>query len=811
MSENLFKLRGKSKQLAGNRNRRDKFASIGHQLYTDGILDKERKDKLAKKAESPSSRAQDWSCAQCGTYSTVPGLSVFKHSYVCTNCGWSQEGRTPFKPINIALELMPMDVNTKGKEVHTFLHADSQLQKVKQVELLRRHRKEEEGRITFKPSISEVSEEIIRRRKGLSAVTTDMTEKDDSEYQSYGQTKRSAALGEYLQKPAADRLYATAQTWVPGKRPSDIVEQTTLSGTATDDYIDKFVDRLTYEYKDKDRRIEMTRKDVYGYDYEADQPFFQPRLNPFSRLDLVSGFSDLPGRKPNLSGLFERCNRTVERRNRVITEYYERERLERELNKAVALPQSEKILDDARRRSIDEMFRLLVATERVKQNRGNSVTLDDALMTPRVLTKLANEISDVNACKLDLNSMEEGIMVPEVGEILSGVMAIRATKSKSDRQDSATDMVSYRTFYELVNQVLNQRHGGGKTYVYAPKKQPTVTRQMISEELKAYTFKPKQAPGNSLRLRRDADIPVEDALLLQAERTKFRMEQARRAAEELARDEFSFEPTVYKPPKNVKARYREGGLKSPTRPEDRTTAAHLVKQRFGVRSNNNIDNTINKDINNNTNQGRPARAVMAAPRETAVVLSPNPSMALSPKPSAAVADGGMPPSSIQFQSFTPFSKHVIRGGGSATTDRASPSSSYSTNMFYHPTLEPPSLDVTEGQPTESVADVNAISPARAVNIDFDDEVHSDDARSATADLDGETSTHVVGVVRTKDKELLNSPSAPGRTVTFSENVESPKEGESGGDGPWYEEGQWHGGIDTQPDSDDESSGSAVEA
>ena len=49
--------------------------------------------------------------------------------------------------------------------------------------------------------------------------------------------------------------------------------------------INQFVDRLAYEYKRRDFRNEAARNDLYSYDYQSNQPFFKPRLNPVVNKD----------------------------------------------------------------------------------------------------------------------------------------------------------------------------------------------------------------------------------------------------------------------------------------------------------------------------------------------------------------------------------------------------------------------------------------------------------------------------------------------------------------------------------------------
>ena len=407
-------------------------------------------------------------------------------------------------------------------------------------------------------------------------------------------------------------------------------------------------------------------------------------------------------------------------------------------------------------------------------------------------------ITDLDVCTLNLDTMEESIMVPEVGHILAAVKARHNLKKTNKDGDDVENKnhISFKVFRGLVLQILRQREGGGKSYVYVPKKQPKRARETIAEEMKACTFKPAFTTSHETGYRRrDADLPIEDALMKKAERTKLRIEESRRIAEEQALEELSFQPVFHKPPKNIKARYREIGSRLQTK-SDGQSRVITVESGGGGRQ----------------------PAASAEEERSGKVGGGSPA---SPKLIGSPVRSGAPPETIQFQSFTPFAKHVIRAAGpdSAATERASPSSSYSTNIFYHPSLDPPTLENAEVEGTKSIADVNAISPPRAISIDFDKEAESHRKPGATV--------KAVHAILTEDGDIT-SPTTE-KNVTFSnnlaDNVDSRAQKQTGNhnndgnddinDGgkdaereAWYEEGLWQTGIEAlsvEPDSDDEDS------
>ena len=804
IAEQQHKISAKSNQLA--KHRQGRFVGVGDRLYHNGIKDKERKIKLEQKGHSPSSRAHDWSCALCGKYHSVPGLVAIKPNFVCAECGWNQGDGMPFKPVNIGLELMPDDLaanfhlQAKGVEkIHDELHADWKTQKVKRVQHLRKHRQEESKHIPFAPTIPEVSEEIIRRQKKLTAAARGDAELMRSRSQLGpdvdGLSGRAMAIGKYLQKPASDRLYKTNLTWVPGgetKRKNTKGDEKPNVPVVTEKYMGEFVNRLVYEYEDKETRKDLARADFYSYDHKSNQPLFQPRLNPFARLDLVTGQSDLPGFKPTLSGLLERCQRTTEQRDRDVAEFLEWEKMERKANRATALPQSEKILEDSLHNSIKEMFRLLAATERVKLRRGASnLSNDDHLLTPQVLTNLAQEITDLDACVLNVNAMEEAIMVPELGEVLALVKVIRAEERRRNEgeentgvtntvEESAVDNISYSVFYRLVRKVLKMREGGGKTYMYVPRKQPVVTRAMIEKEVENMTFNPKIPEGSeswASRRRRDPGVDIADSLMAKAEKTKARLHDIRRQEAAEAKNEFSFRPTTFKNPKHVQPRYRQPGTRT-NRPGNRSPPV-----------------ATKESGNSETRAGMPQ------------------------EPSAAKGLGKSPPKSLEFESFTPFSKHVMQ---SSASERASPSSSYSSNIFYHPDMPPPSIEDSDGA-GDTYAAETAVSPTQATKLNFDEERVD---KAITEQDQNENSSPIEKIDRKAPRSVHLIISDEGDVITppgtgANKSTRLPKSNDpvpttsspsKAGDeksSPWYEDGQWHttanimGAVLSLSDSDDE--------
>jgi hypothetical protein len=755
LAEGQFKLKGKSEVLARNRTRlASENSSICERLYTEGILDKERKLKLEN---SSPVIAEEWSCAQCGTYHKISALAIMKTKRVCTECGWDQEGRSPFKPINIARELMPDNAISNVKEnadvkvssIHAVLHADRQSKDLKRIEFMRKRRQNEDeitsdGRVPFKPSLPEVSEEIVRRRKELTSNNlVSETGMDD--------------LGEYLQKPATERLYSRHLL----AKNISAIEKEIKGNKATVEEMNHFINRLVYEYKDKQQRNEALATDLHTYDYHADQPYFQPRLNPFARLDLVTGQTQW-NRKGNLEGLLERCDQMALRREQITEEYRSREQKELEESKANTNEMSEKILSEATNKSIEEMFKLLFATEQLK-NSKNKNAWDN--LTPAKLSQMILGMSDIKDKTIDLDDMVVAIMVPEVAKLLEDV----AQESVEQSKEVDDNFVNFETFKKLVLKCLRRREGTGKRYIYVRNKSRHDDNGNPSK-IDNYPFKPDLSHNKYVR-RKDADIPIEDFFIKEAERAAYRLDESKRMVEQERSEVYTFKPEVIKPPKYIKAKYREVG-------------AAIQKPKLTSRVNGKGRRDTTKD-KHTTHVGPSSK------KKTNSVYTVNANTSPVPKPvqrkvkiveteqknDQSIKDDD----SVQ---LTPFTKHIFKSVmDSGATNAASPASTYSTNIFYHtdasPTLDDPTAVLT------NIADITGdTSPTRGEAIDFGGEIAEENDSSIDK---SEGSMLRSPELKVSDMEKV-SPQQQGSTVEVA--VEDLLE-DSDKPSPWYENGQWH--------------------
>ena len=155
------------------------------------------------------------------------------------------------------------------------------------------------------------------------------------------------------------------------------------------------------------------------------------------------------------------------------------------------------------------------------------------------------------------------MMIPEVRELL---LKAKEDYIKSlDLKEEQALYVGFEQFKKLIIMSMKKKQGVGRSYIYAPKKKPDVTVQLMLEAESGLTFKPDLSliPPHIIesRVNTDKEVMV-NHLYSQHEEMKVRKEKLR---EKLMKDELkgcTFQPKLYKPPDSVKASYRHHGQHS---------------------------------------------------------------------------------------------------------------------------------------------------------------------------------------------------------------------------------------------------------
>lgn len=250
-----------------------------------------------------------------------------------------------------------------------------------------------------------------------------------------------------------------------------------------------------------------------------------------------------------------------------------------------ALQISNTILKDSREKHIEELYRILVASTLTNSSAGDQIDSTNAENnnyyneegSNHVNNGVSETIERFNNFKtkiLDFSLVQTDAMIPEVSTLLKDmrreyeeVCRLNRTETFEDREDVAEDgrktpiLVTFDEFRRLALRAIKHRNGTGKAYLCAPKKKPELALQMMFKNLKEETFHPiidktSQQLANRPKNSKFRDIPIEDILQAEGERMKSKVEIAR--FEKFIKDgkDFTYKPTLFKPPSYVKAKYR---------------------------------------------------------------------------------------------------------------------------------------------------------------------------------------------------------------------------------------------------------------
>jgi len=349
-----------------------------------------RREKLhaEKVGEGPM---EEWSCARCGMFHKLPSTNIFSNNnnLECPNCKFLQSAAIPHHPVNIAVELGSIDPqevlskrwqgNTDGNiDLHEYLFANSKLQ-AKKINNLRSQWADIDLRLPFKPVIPESSEQILKSKKDEKAAVA-LSLKKKAKNDKPGD--QDLETGEYFHIPAAERLFKyklKSNNPAPRKKIeiSGCYEQEMQDAPKrSNSEVEMLTSRLTYEYREKESRRQQAVAETY-IDPKTKQPLFKPIVIPAPSRDqgistIMKNSQDIePKKRDVFTELLQHSD--VKIRTRILQQQRHHEAIEDKMIKerATALPQSEQILKEATDRSIEEMYRLLIATSSMDSNDAN--------------------------------------------------------------------------------------------------------------------------------------------------------------------------------------------------------------------------------------------------------------------------------------------------------------------------------------------------------------------------------------------------------------------------------------------------------
>lgn len=281
-------------------------------------------------------------------------------------------------------------------DLHEYLFANQKLQ-AKKMNNLRSQWADIDLRLPFKPVIPESSELILKQKmEEKASIASSLKQKVKNDRPG----DQDLEPGEYFHIPAAERLFRYKIKSNPAPRKkielSGFYEQEMHDAPKrSSSEVDMLTSRLTYEYKDKETRRQQAVVEVYTNDPKTKQPYFKPIVIPAPSKE-GHGISTIIGMDSQEQDSKKRDVFTellqdsdIKIRNRILEQQRYYEALEEKMAKerATALPQSEQILKDATDRSIEEMYRLLIATSTLNSNDAN---IDKAEMICKMSTDIPN-------------------------------------------------------------------------------------------------------------------------------------------------------------------------------------------------------------------------------------------------------------------------------------------------------------------------------------------------------------------------------------------------------------------------------------
>lgn len=590
-----FKLNSKSKEIISNPTVGMKYKySEGDTLerfYQEGVKEiKNRKNAI----ERPT-RIETWTCSKCGNLNTYichsdDDLLNEKHLECCNQyCKFVQPFITS-KPINVPVVQGSADVreacrrrwtSTTGENsLHELLYADSHGQNAK-LDVLRQQWAEIDSWCTFKPIISEGSEQILK-----AVVDSDDGGENAIDTNGINDNRINVPLGKYFTLPVTERLTkynlkpdhpSQEKNYIDMILSNPNVQLEKNKHIRNEDDISRFVNKMAYEYRKRQAKRQAAQREANLRDPKSGKPFFTPRPNDpdihprtkqvrspgtlakidesnkaiQARVSQRKTASD--GSTLDIHDYLLKCHEEIQRRKN----YIEHKSSEIYINsidmkQASALPQSDIILKDALARSIEEMYRLLLATIKYDEMFPNVNSSDKAKAD--AICKLSAGLENWHLQQLDLAKVHPSMMITEVKSL---IIDIKDEKAHAGKFESL--IVSFDEFCELVRKCINRRNGPGKRYVYVPKKRPDVSIELINKIRKEETFQPVINKTTSTIVSRDTKrtaAPIEELLLEEGKRVKEKVDRKREEKEAEEEKACTFEPAMYRPPKYIKPRYR---------------------------------------------------------------------------------------------------------------------------------------------------------------------------------------------------------------------------------------------------------------
>ena len=570
LQETRFKISDESRRLCNSKRVISQAPSILHRLYEEGL--KEVDKKRHAPASAPT-RIEDWSCAQCGTYHTIKKSQTTSAStaasgtLTCPVCNFQQKSAAPHKPILL--------INDHYDKLH--LDKDELFRRRVERESMKKNKTKGPERPSFKPSLPEHSLKIVQHYVSKEKAAGARQDKPAASSEG-GQGGAEAAekgactIGQYFQQDIYSRLANVDKKPIARRQvhlglifEADFLEGgiCSVGGDAPSEAEKKInamtmgqlIDRLTYEYKEKDAR-RLAEQERPMMDPLTNQPFFQPLLQPHSQ---GAGTCGVSYHEPSNSSEKRYLRDKVTDKSKLHMANHEKA-IEGMLISPKPLPKSERIIDDATNKSIEVIFRILLAgtlispSTTVPPSPPSSSNNNGLPMT----LLLQHDSPDWPQRSLNLAKLRTDMLVPDLVQLVENVQEeLGKVNAALQASPTSASLVSYELFNKLVRKSLKSPESllrWRETFVLTPKRR---SAYVLADE-QPESFMPHVDP-HSIRLaeaKRGVGREFHDVLYDEGHRTAARKQLAIEEHARAQADRDKTKPHIYKPPKSVKPKYR---------------------------------------------------------------------------------------------------------------------------------------------------------------------------------------------------------------------------------------------------------------
>lgn len=416
---------------------------------------------------------------------------------------------------------------------------------------------EEEAKLTFKPEIPIQSLHLLSKKMTVSMASTEVDCTTDS-------------IRSHLRPH--DRLHNTTISCQDNKV---LASENHVAKTVNAQQHSDFVNRLTYEYVEKEKRQEELKRLFLETDLRTGRPLFKPTI-PGAPITHVMNITEdgiwtdgtgslveeKEGKKEKIyEKLLRRGEEHKERMKKLQEHFLQHESLEREDKSKHSLPESARILQESSENSIGEIFKVLLTCQ--MHNEAKAVDEPEGVLKraqsldPEILLKISSELSNWREGVLNIADAAPDLMIESVQSLLTAVIRLSQTKNCNAKYPDIYSkydnplLLDLQLFSEHVWNCIKKREGGGRSYLFLPKRELSPKKVEETPPFKpAIDSKSNKIASSS----RDSALPVEDILLTKYEHSQLRLEDIKRDVEQERYADCTFQPQLYRPGREFKPR-----------------------------------------------------------------------------------------------------------------------------------------------------------------------------------------------------------------------------------------------------------------